>query len=100
MAVVTRTGFLTSKGGLVRSIMYPPPVDFKFQQDSYKFIGVLAGIASIGFIYTVVTKVKRTLSHFSLSSRRLKAIILFPPLFSFLSKLPMKVMQCKNFKVF
>lgn len=57
VAVVVRTGFLTSKGSLVRSIMYPPPVDFKFQQDSYKFVGVLAGIASVGFIQTVITKV-------------------------------------------
>lgn len=72
MAVVTRTGFLTSKGGLVRSIMYPPPVDFKFQQDSYKFIGVLAAIASIGFVYTVITKVRHALLHFSLvDSRRM-----------------------------
>lgn len=56
-AVVVRTGFGTNKGALVRSIMYPPPVDFKFQQDSYKFILVLVVIASFGFIYTVITKV-------------------------------------------
>ena len=29
VATVVRTGFLTSKGSLVKSIMYPPPVDFK-----------------------------------------------------------------------
>jgi cation-transporting ATPase 13A3/4/5 len=37
--------------------MYPPPADFKFDQDSYKFIGILAAIAAIGFIYTLVLKV-------------------------------------------
>lgn len=57
MAVVIRTGFSTAKGNMVRSIMYPPPVDFKFEQDSYKFVEVLACIASVGFIYTVITKV-------------------------------------------
>lgn len=57
LAVVIRTGFSTAKGSLVRSIMYPPPVDFKFEHDSYKFVELLACIASIGFIYTVITKV-------------------------------------------
>lgn len=61
LAVVIRTGFSTAKGNLVRSIMYPPPVDFKFEQDSYKFVELLACIASIGFIYTVITKVGRWL---------------------------------------
>lgn len=58
-AVVVRTGFHTSKGSLVRSILYPAPVDFEFERDSYKFIQVLAGIAAIGFIYTVTIKVSR-----------------------------------------
>ncbi|KAK3867069.1 hypothetical protein Pcinc_027432 [Petrolisthes cinctipes] len=82
MAVVIRSGFLTSKGGLVRSIMYPPPVDFKFQQDSYKFIGVLAGIASIGFIYTVVTKKLRGVSvrDIALDSFDLITIVIPPAL--------------------
>ena len=34
-------GFSTFKGKLVRSILYPLPVDFKFEQDSYKFVGFL-----------------------------------------------------------
>lgn len=58
LAVVIRTGYLTAKGQLVRSIMYPPPADFKFDQDSYKFIGVLAAIAIGSFIYTIATKVR------------------------------------------
>ena len=57
LAVVIRTGFSTSKGGLVRSIMFPHPVDFEFNTDSYRFILVLVGIAMIGFIWTVATKV-------------------------------------------
>ncbi len=50
-------GFLTAKGSLVRSIMYPPPVDYRFERDSYKFVAVLALIAVMGFGYSVYLKV-------------------------------------------
>ncbi|KAH1018274.1 hypothetical protein HUJ05_006079 [Dendroctonus ponderosae] len=59
LALVIRTGYMTSKGNLVRSILYPPPVDFRFEKDSYKFIGVLSGFALVGFLYTVVAKIIR-----------------------------------------
>ncbi|XP_012543592.2 probable cation-transporting ATPase 13A3 [Monomorium pharaonis] len=59
LARVIRTGFLTSRGALIAAILYPPPADFKFDKDSYKFIGILAFIATCGFIYTVITKVSR-----------------------------------------
>ncbi|GAB6018630.1 hypothetical protein CHUAL_000312 [Chamberlinius hualienensis] len=57
MAVVIRTGFGTAKGELVRSIMFPKPVDFKFHRDSMKFVGLLFGIAFLGFIYSVINMV-------------------------------------------
>ncbi|KFD65864.1 hypothetical protein M514_07049 [Trichuris suis] len=53
-AVVTRTGFNTQKGQLVRSIMYPKPVDFAFTKDLLRFLCVLALLASIGMLYTIV----------------------------------------------
>ncbi|XP_059486212.1 polyamine-transporting ATPase 13A3-like isoform X2 [Neocloeon triangulifer] len=56
LAVVVRTGFLTSKGNLVRAMLYPPPVDFHFERDSYRFVELLAAISFIGFLYTVVVK--------------------------------------------
>ncbi|XP_050591779.1 polyamine-transporting ATPase 13A3 isoform X1 [Bombus affinis] len=82
LAVVVRTGFNTSKGGLVRSIMYPPPVDFKFEQDSYKFVILLAGIASIGVIYTIVTKAMRGVPnhHIALEALDLVTIVVPPAL--------------------
>ncbi|KAL5013798.1 hypothetical protein ScPMuIL_008068 [Solemya velum] len=58
-AVVIRTGFATAKGQLVRSILYPKPVDFKFNRDTYIFVGVLAGISLAGFIFTVVLMIER-----------------------------------------
>lgn len=51
------SGFLTSKGELVRAILYPKPVDFRFNKDTYFFIGVLGLIAAVGLVYTVVLKV-------------------------------------------
>jgi len=57
-AVVIRTGYLTTKGDLVRSILYPHPEDFQFESDSYKFIVSLALIATIGMIYTLVKMVE------------------------------------------
>ena len=52
-AIVIRTGYNTTKGDLVRSILYPPPVDFQFDKDSHKFIGTLALIATLGMFYTM-----------------------------------------------
>lgn len=57
LACVINTGNITAKGGLIRSILYPPPVDYKFEQDSYKFIMLLGFIAGMGFLYTLITKV-------------------------------------------
>ncbi|XP_071515719.1 polyamine-transporting ATPase 13A3-like isoform X8 [Panulirus ornatus] len=53
LAVVVRTGFSTAKGELVRSILYPRPLDFKFYKDAMKFIIFLFFIASIGMSYSV-----------------------------------------------
>ncbi|GCC22791.1 hypothetical protein chiPu_0001181 [Chiloscyllium punctatum] len=52
-AVVYRTGFTTTKGELVRSILYPKPIDFKLYQDAFRFLLCLAAIATIGMIYSV-----------------------------------------------
>uniref|UniRef100_A0A0K0DDT9 Cation-transporting ATPase n=1 Tax=Angiostrongylus cantonensis TaxID=6313 RepID=A0A0K0DDT9_ANGCA len=58
-AVVLRTGFSTMKGQLVRSIMYPKPVDFRFTKDLFKFVGFLGCISLCGFVYTVVIMLRR-----------------------------------------
>lgn len=80
LAVVLRTGFLTCKGQLVRSIMYPPPADFKFDQDSYKYILILAAISVIGVIYTVISKSTRNIAVTDIIIKALDTItIVLPP---------------------
>ncbi|KAK9884189.1 hypothetical protein WA026_005142 [Henosepilachna vigintioctopunctata] len=80
LAVVVSTGFSTAKGSLVRSILYPPPVDFKFETDSYKFVGVMACLATVGFIYTVITKLMRDVPVLDLVVEALDLItIVIPP---------------------
>ncbi len=47
-AIVLRTGFNTTKGELVRAILYPKPVDFNFAYDTYKYIFALAIVGAVG----------------------------------------------------
>lgn len=53
-ALVIRTSYSTTKGQLVRAIMYPKPANFKFVKELAKFLIVLALVASIGFMYTSI----------------------------------------------
>ena len=59
----TLSGFCTSKGELVRSILYPKEILFKFYEDAVKFVAVLAGLASIGMIYSTAILIIQQVSH-------------------------------------
>ncbi|XP_053896635.1 probable cation-transporting ATPase 13A5 isoform X2 [Malaclemys terrapin pileata] len=52
------TGFNTAKGDLVRSILYPKPMNFKLYRDAFKFIIILTSIGVLGLIYTVCVYVQ------------------------------------------
>lgn len=46
-------GFNTAKGDLVRSILYPKPINFKLYRDAMSFLMCLIALATAGMIYTV-----------------------------------------------
>lgn len=52
--VLSYPGFNTAKGDMVRSILYPKPMNFKLYRDAFRFLMCLVSIAIIGFIYSVV----------------------------------------------
>lgn len=58
LAVVVRTGFLTTKGALVRSMLFPKPSGFKFYRDSFRYIAVMGAVALLGFIASFVNFVR------------------------------------------
>ncbi|XP_056421374.1 probable cation-transporting ATPase 13A4 isoform X2 [Hyla sarda] len=57
-AVVLRTGFNTAKGDLVRSILYPKPVNFKLHRDAVRFLLGLVAVTVVGVIYTPIVYTK------------------------------------------
>ena len=49
LALVYSTGFNTAKGNLIRSILFPKKVDFKFKNDSVKYIFFMTVVSFVGF---------------------------------------------------
>ncbi|KAM3822026.1 polyamine-transporting ATPase 13A3-like isoform 5-T6 [Vipera latastei] len=58
-ALVIRTGFSTSKGQLVCSILFPKPTDFRLFRDAFRFLLCLVGVAGIGMLYSVIRSVQQ-----------------------------------------
>lgn len=49
LGIVIRTGFLTTKGSLIRDILYPRPNRFSFYRDSLLYIIIFGVLAVIGW---------------------------------------------------
>uniref|UniRef100_A0A8C2XTE1 ATPase cation transporting 13A2 n=1 Tax=Cyclopterus lumpus TaxID=8103 RepID=A0A8C2XTE1_CYCLU len=79
VAVVTSTGFFTAKGSLVSSIMHPQPIDFRFYQDSGKFLLLLGLVAFIGTIYSIVVLYLYNVTLLSLVIRSLDVVTIAVP---------------------
>ena len=69
LAIVVRTGFNTTKGALVRSMLFPKPSGFKFYKDAFRYISVMAGVAAMGFIASFVNFVRLDVSVFESVAR-------------------------------
>ena len=80
LGLVVRTGFNTTKGALVRSMLFPKPSGFKFYRDSFRYISVMAVIAMVGFIASFVNFVRLGLAWHFIIIRALDLItIVVPP---------------------
>lgn len=80
LAMVVRTGFSTTKGSLVRSMVFPKPTGFKFYEDSFKYIGFMSLIAIFGFCVSCFQFIKLGLDKKTMILRALDIItIVVPP---------------------
>lgn len=80
LALVVRTGFSTTKGALVRSMLFPKPSGFKFYRDSFRYISVMAVVALLGFIASFVNFIRLQLEWHLIIVRALDLItIVVPP---------------------
>ncbi|CAH6722142.1 vacuolar cation-transporting ATPase Ypk9p [[Candida] jaroonii] len=79
-ALVVKTGFSTTKGSLIRSMLFPKPIGFKFYEDSFRYIGFMTGIAFLGFLYSTYNFIKLGLPKSIMILRGLDIItIVVPP---------------------
>ena len=77
--MVTNTGFLTTKGRLVRDILYPKEIKFKFYADGMKFVFIMALIAIIGFICIFPILIMEDAGINTLIDRSLNLIVIAVP---------------------
>ena len=79
LALVIRTGYVTTKGALVRDILYPRPTKFKFYQDSLTFVAAMALVGLLGFAGTLPVLIKLGLGTAKLVDKSLDLITITVP---------------------
>lgn len=80
LGLVTNTGFLTTKGSLVREILYPKEITFQFYKDGLKFVFIMAIIAVIGFFGNLPIMLEQELDAETFINRVLNLfVIAIPP---------------------
>lgn len=80
IAVVFKTGFLTVRGNLIQSIMFPRPNHFKFYRDSMLFIGIMGIVAVLVFGISLVNLILLGMSTILILKRALDLItVILPP---------------------
>lgn len=75
LAIVVRTGFLTTKGALVRSMLFPKPSGFKFYRDSFRYIAVMGVVALLGFIASFINFIRLGVSPATLTQNPKKIAV-------------------------
>ncbi|KAL3321032.1 hypothetical protein Ciccas_000270 [Cichlidogyrus casuarinus] len=80
LALVARTGFKTTRGELIRGILFPKPIEFQFNNDARQFVIFLACLAAIGFFASIFLMVRVHLGYFTIIKRALDLItVIVPP---------------------
>ena len=79
LALVLRTGFNTAKGSLIKAILSPKPIKFKFYEDSLKFIRVMSLIAVIGFFFSLFYFIKLEFKVSKIILRLLDLVVIVVP---------------------
>ena len=78
-AMVLSTSFMTIKGNLIRSIVYPKEIEFKFKKDSVRYIYLMATLSLIGFIISLPFLVKSKMNPINIFKRTLDLITITVP---------------------
>jgi cation-transporting P-type ATPase 13A2 len=74
MGLVCSIGFNTEKGNLIRSILFPKEVEFKFQKDSIRYILFMGFLSIIGFLISLPFMIENNIEFIDIIFRALDLV--------------------------